>query len=194
MRLIRRLAPSRGYVVLGILLGMTLITSLCFLDQDAKGAPNPDKYWQVDDVRMGMKGEGRTVIKGIKIEKFDAEVLGVLRNTSPGRDMILCRLSGLDLERTGVIAGMSGSPVYIDGKLLGAVALPGRMARIRWPASRRLRRWNVMSLPFEKRDLAEKARPTRIGLTKPLSVGGQTFDTVSIANDFNDPQPIAADR
>ena len=69
-----------------------------------------------------MKGVGRTVMKGTKIETFQAEVLGVLKNTSPGRDMVLCRLSGLNLEKTGVIAGMSGSPVYIDGKLLGAVA------------------------------------------------------------------------
>ncbi len=88
----------------------------------AQGSPNPDAYWKVDDVRPGMKGEGRTVMKGTKIETFQAEVLGVLRNTSPGRDMILCRLAGLGLEKTGVIAGMSGSPIYIQGKLLGAVA------------------------------------------------------------------------
>src|SRR5919204_228700 len=70
----------------------------------------------------GLKGYGLTVMKGTKVETFQAEVLGVLKNTSPGRDMVLCRLSGLNLEKTGVIAGMSGSPVYIDGKLLGAVA------------------------------------------------------------------------
>src|SRR5260370_4779327 len=69
-----------------------------------------------------MKGEGRTVMKGTKLETFAAEVLGVLKNTSPGRDMVLCRLSGLNLDYTGVIAGMSGSPIYLDGKLLGAVA------------------------------------------------------------------------
>jgi hypothetical protein len=84
--------------------------------------PDPTTYWQVDDVRPGMKGFGRTVIHGTKVETFDAEVLGILKNTSPGRDMILCRLSGLGLEKTGVIAGMSGSPIYVDGKLLGAVA------------------------------------------------------------------------
>jgi hypothetical protein len=49
-------------------------------------------------------------------------VLGVLKNTSPGRDMVVYRLSRLNLEQTGVIAGMSGSPVSIDGNLLGAVA------------------------------------------------------------------------
>ena len=76
----------------------------------AVAAPKPDTYWQVDDVKAGMKGVGRTVMKGVKVEEFDAEVLGVLKNTSPGRDMVLCRLSGLGLEKTGVIAGMSGSP------------------------------------------------------------------------------------
>src|SRR5207245_9172786 len=53
---------------------------------------------------------------------FKVELFGVLNNTIPSRDIVLCRLSGSDLEKTGVIAGMSGSPVYIDGKLLGAVA------------------------------------------------------------------------
>ena len=88
----------------------------------ALAAPKVDKYWRVDDIRPGMKGVGRTVMKGTKVETFQAEVLGVLKNTSPGRDMVICRLSGLNLEKTGVIAGMSGSPVYIDNKLLGAVA------------------------------------------------------------------------
>src|SRR3954447_9505103 len=84
--------------------------------------PKPESYWNMDDVRTGMRGFGRTVMKGTKVETFEAEVLGVLKNTSPGRDMVLCRLSGLNLEKTGVIAGMSGSPVYVEGKLLGAVA------------------------------------------------------------------------
>src|SRR5438270_6811552 len=89
---------------------------------NAAAGPRPETYWQVDDVRAGMKGHGRTVMKGTKVETFQAEVLGVLKNTSPGRDLVLCRLSGLNLEKTGVIAGMSGSPVYLDEKLLGAVA------------------------------------------------------------------------
>ena len=88
----------------------------------APAGPKPETYWQVDDVRPGMKGFGRTVMKGTKVETFQAEVLGVLKTTSPGRDLVLCRLSGLNLDKTGVIAGMSGSPVYIDGKLLGALA------------------------------------------------------------------------
>jgi hypothetical protein len=79
-------------------------------------------YWAVEDVKEGMKGYGKTVLHGTDIVKFDVEVLGVQRNSSPGRDTILVRLSGCKLEHTGIIAGMSGSPVYIEGKLLGAVA------------------------------------------------------------------------
>src|SRR5262245_26311710 len=72
-----------------------------------RAGPRPETYWNVDEVKPGLKGVGRTVMKGTKLEPFEAEVLGVLKNTSPGRDMILCRLSGLDLAKTGVIAGMS---------------------------------------------------------------------------------------
>ena len=78
----------------------------------------------VDEVRQGMRGFGRTVFQGTAIENFDVEVLGVLKNFAPKQDMILVRLSGGPLERTGVIAGMSGSPVYIDGKLVGADSNP----------------------------------------------------------------------
>ena len=80
------------------------------------------KFMSVDEVRPGMKGFGKTVFQGTTIEQFDVEVLGVLKNFAPKQDMILVRLSGGPLERTGVIAGMSGSPVYIDDKLVGAVA------------------------------------------------------------------------
>jgi len=79
-------------------------------------------FMSVDEVRPGMKGTGKTVFQGTKIEQFDVELLGVLKNYAPKQDMVLARLSGGPLARTGVIAGMSGSPVYIDGKLLGAVA------------------------------------------------------------------------
>jgi hypothetical protein len=76
----------------------------------------------VDDVRVGMEGTGKTVLQGTEIVPFAAKILGVMKGVSPGRDIVLARLSGANLEYTGVIAGMSGSPIYIDGKLLGAVA------------------------------------------------------------------------
>jgi hypothetical protein len=76
----------------------------------------------VDQVKPGMKGVGKSVFKGGQIEEFGAEILGVIENTRPKRSVILARLSGAGLESTGIIQGMSGSPVYIDGKLIGAVA------------------------------------------------------------------------
>jgi hypothetical protein len=76
----------------------------------------------LSQVKPGMKGRGRSVFQGRTIEDFEVEILGVIENSSPKRSIILARLKGRGLESTGVIAGMSGSPVYIDGKLIGAVA------------------------------------------------------------------------
>ena len=76
------------------------------------------------DLKPGMKGVGRTVFQGDQVEEFQVEILGLLKNVlAPKHDLIVARLSGGPLEKTGVIAGMSGSPVYIDGKLVGAVAI-----------------------------------------------------------------------
>jgi hypothetical protein len=76
----------------------------------------------VGQVKPGMKGKGKSVFRGAEIQEFDAEILGVIENSRPKRNIILARLSGMGLENTGVVQGMSGSPVYIDGKLIGAVA------------------------------------------------------------------------
>jgi hypothetical protein len=75
-----------------------------------------------EQLSPGMKGYGLSVFKGTKPERFEVEIIGVLRNALPKQDMILIRLSGADLEKHKVIAGMSGSPIYIDGKLIGALA------------------------------------------------------------------------
>jgi hypothetical protein len=75
------------------------------------------------DIRAGQHGVGRTVFSGSKVEEFDVEILGVLENIAPKQSIILGRLKGGPLEHTGVMQGMSGSPVFIDGKLAGAVAL-----------------------------------------------------------------------
>jgi SpoIVB peptidase S55 len=77
----------------------------------------------VNQIHPGMRGVAYTVFEGIKPEPMDVEVLGVLHNMNgPKGDVILVRLHGTKVEYTGVVAGMSGSPVYIDGKLAGALA------------------------------------------------------------------------
>jgi len=89
-------------------------------------AQEPRPVLPVDQVERGQTGYGLSVFSGTEPERFDVEVLGVVRNDNPGSSFILARLRGGPeegtLERTGVIRGMSGSPVFIDGKLVGAVA------------------------------------------------------------------------
>ncbi len=74
------------------------------------------------EVRAGMKGTGKTVFHGETIETFEVEIVGLLPNIGPGQNLILGRCTGGPLAQTGILAGMSGSPVTIDGKLVGAIA------------------------------------------------------------------------
>jgi hypothetical protein len=77
----------------------------------------------INEIRPGMIGVGRTVFDGTRVEEFKAHIIGVLENViGTHRNLILAKLEGGPLANTGVIAGMSGSPVYIDGKLVGAVS------------------------------------------------------------------------
>ena len=86
-------------------------------------APAATLFVSVDEILPGMVGTGVTVFEGSTREEFRVHIIGVLRNVSaPRRNLILARLEGGPLEQTGVIQGMSGSPVYIDGKLVGAVS------------------------------------------------------------------------
>src|SRR5438309_5773846 len=78
----------------------------------------------LSQVRAGMQGYAYTIFAGDQVEKFDLEVIGVLENfLGPKQSIILVQLKGPKVERTGVVAGMSGSPVYLDGKLAGALSL-----------------------------------------------------------------------
>jgi hypothetical protein len=155
--------------------------------------PKPGTYWNVDDVRAGMKGQGRTVMRGTKIETFDAEVLGVLKNTSPGRDLVLCRLSGLNLEKTGVIAGMSGSPVYLDNKLLGAVAYAWPFGKEPIAGVTPFSQMHGFVEAYERRDVAEQAKPVRVGLNNPLQIEGREFNTVTVSEGYDEATATAAD-
>src|SRR5690554_3189456 len=95
------------------------VWTLC---QTSIAEPLPPEFMPSSEVRPGMIGEGRTVFRGFEVETFRAEILGVDHNAMPGSNMILARLEGPFLEQHGVVAGMSGSPVFINGRLIGAVA------------------------------------------------------------------------
>jgi hypothetical protein len=172
---------------------VVVLALLEFPSPIAQAGPKADSYWQVDDVHAGMKGVGRTVMRGVKVEEFQAEVLGVLKNTSPGRDLILCRLSGLDLEKTGVIAGMSGSPVYINNKLLGAVAYAWSFGKEPIAGVTPFSQMHGFVEAYERRDLAEESRPARIGLRSPIDINGTKYDTVTVAPNWNTPEATAAE-
>ncbi len=146
--------------------------------------PKPGHSWKVKDIRRGMKGFGLTVMKGTNVQTFKAEVIGVLRNTSPGRDMVLCKLSGLDLERSGIIAGMSGSPVYIQNKLLGAVAYGWAYGKDPIAGITPFSQMHGFVEAYEKRDLARKKKLKGVGrhrLSKPIRLGNRSFDRVRVS-------------
>lgn len=99
-----------GLLLLILLLPLTL----------AQAAP---AFMPIEEVQPGMHGIGKTVVAGANIEQFGVEVLGIMKNKGPAGDVILVRTYGDVIERTGGIAqGMSGSPVYINGRLVGAIA------------------------------------------------------------------------
>jgi ABC-type proline/glycine betaine transport system permease subunit len=100
---------------------ITFTVALTLVALTALGAATPQM--PVSEIRPGMVGIGRTVFDGTRVEEFKVHVLGVIENVlGPQRNLILARLEGGPLAHTGVIAGMSGSPVYIDGRLIGAVS------------------------------------------------------------------------
>jgi SpoIVB peptidase S55 len=106
-----------------ITLGPLLSLVLGLIPLTAPMAFAAPEIFPLQDVRAGQRGVGRTVFAGSRVEEFQVEILGVLHNLGPRESVILARLSGGPLATTGVMQGMSGSPVYIGGKLLGAVAL-----------------------------------------------------------------------
>jgi len=83
----------------------------------------------LSQIRKGMRGYGVTVFEGTTLKKFDVEVVGVLNNIGPSQNLILIKVDAPEVQRAGVIAGMSGSPVYIDGKVIGALAYAWQFAK-----------------------------------------------------------------
>ncbi len=112
------------FAVLALMLATSISTSPANAQSKAAQAQRPATVLlPIEDVRPGMKGVARTVFSGTEPEEFGVEVLGVLGGfPGPRQSAIIARLSGANAMRTGVFAGMSGSPVYIDGKLVGAIA------------------------------------------------------------------------
>src|SRR3981189_1297584 len=113
-----------GKVVVRAIAALLCLTSSAWVTAQNKPQNNSSPaIMPLDQIHEGMRGTALTVFQGTKPEPMDVEVLGVLRNVNGAKgDIILVRLHGTKPEYTGVVAGMSGSPVYFDGKLAGALA------------------------------------------------------------------------
>ena len=101
-----------------------VLAGVCAQAQTASQTRNGDpRFFPLEDLKPGMKGVARTVFFGSQPEEFGVEILGVLPGfPAPRQSAIIARLTGANAEKTGVFAGMSGSPVFIDNKLVGAIA------------------------------------------------------------------------
>ena len=120
-RIVNRKSPSS--VGQPFMIKRSVAVSFAFLLYLAVGLPAQSRFFPVDELKPGMVATGKTVFEGDKLEEFKVHILGVLSNViGTRRNLILARLEGGPLANTGVIAGMSGSPVYIDGRLVGAVS------------------------------------------------------------------------
>lgn len=99
------------------------MASFSALAQRQATSDKDPRLFALEDLRPGMKGVARTVFSGTETQEFGVEILGVLPGfPGPRQSAIIARLSGSNVEKTGVFAGMSGSPVYVDGRLVGAIA------------------------------------------------------------------------
>jgi hypothetical protein len=141
----------------------------------AAGLAAQTAFFPLKDVRAGMHGTGRTVFTGNKVEEFQVEILGVLDGAGPKQSLILARLSGGPLDHTGVMEGMSGSPIYLDGKLAGAVA---------------------MAFPFAKdpiaaiRPIEDMLRPSAVAAARPA--GRVALADADLTHIFTKPAPAMA--
>src|SRR6185369_14201356 len=114
----KRFAPIFSALVVLLLAGLAVAQKPV-----AAAKPTAPEIFALEDLRPGMKGVARTVFSGTDAQEFGVEVLGVLPGfPGPRQSAIIAKLSGPLVDRTGVFAGMSGSPVYIDGKIVGAIA------------------------------------------------------------------------
>jgi len=161
--------------------------SFAWLGFAALGFAAPDIF-PLKDVRAGQHGVGRTVFSGTRVEEFQVEVLGVLENLGPRQSIILARLSGGPLVSTGVMQGMSGSPVYIDGKLVGAVALSFPLSKEAIAGIRPIE--DMLRVRPQPAQTIAKAAPRR----QPFVAGGNTLEEIATPVSFTGFTPAALEH
>src|SRR5256885_15549231 len=136
----------------------------------------------LNEIHAGMRGYALTVFEGVKPESMGVEVLGVLHNVNgPKGDIILVRLHGQKVEYTGVVAGMSGSPVYLDGKLAGALAFRiGEFSKE--PIAGVTPIADMLEISALDRSPAEEASASKPAIDAPTRTSTPGFSSVPSAN------------
>lgn len=166
----------------GRLLLVPLFLLIMVMGISASAAPGGMPTAPLSDLRPGMRGYGLSVFQGTKITRFPVTVLGVSRGFLAGSDMILIRVDGGYVREhgTGIIAGMSGSPVYVDGRLIGAISYG-------WPFQKEPI-GGVTPIESMLAELPEAARPVPVRppwgavgrLERPVQVGGRTYEEIRL--------------
>src|SRR5499426_2230992 len=124
-RIMKRMATLISLIIFAAVSALAQSVS-----QTGPGKQSKTEFFPIDQVKPGMRAVGYTVFSGAEPKKFDLEILGVMKGfPNPQQNAVLSRLLGDEVNHTGVFQGMSGSPVYIDGKLLGAVAFGYQFAK-----------------------------------------------------------------
>lgn len=149
-----------------------------------RGAAAAPAVLPLAEVRPGMRGEARTVVKGVEVETFAVEVVDIVPRSGPSGDLILIRASGPLIRRTGgIAAGMSGSPVFLRGRLAGAIGFGWNFADhtlgLVTPIEAMLK---VLPPP------ASGVRPLR----RPVALGGRRVDAVAIVRSPGEAARLAA--
>ena len=170
-----------GLLLATVILLFVCVTQVGFASSSPGISPEDAKQiMPVSELKRGMRGYGLTVFQGTKIEKFDVEILGVLKKINMGKDLIMVRIGGgpITNRKTGIIGGMSGSPCYINGKLIGAVAFGPGFAKepigLLTPIADMLEAWDE-NLPKEASGYSSTQ-----SLPQPVSIAGTTVNKVSI--------------
>jgi hypothetical protein len=176
----------RSRFVFALLFCVALFLSSNLAAQDSQPAPTAQPTIAIDQIHAGMRGVAYTVFEGVKPESMDVEVLGVLRNVNgPKGDIILVRLHGTKVEYTGVVAGMSGSPVYLDGKLAGALAFRiGEFSKE--PIAGVTPIASMLEINALDRSPAEEAAATRPSVSNAAGKTAAPGDAVALGNSTQD--------
>ena len=166
-----RLFPRIFFVVLALVLGSIAVPA-------ARGAGERPPTISLDQIKPGMTGVAYTIFAGDNIEPFDIEVIGILPNLlGPKQSIILVQLHGEKAEHTGVVAGMSGSPVYIDGKLAGALSLKFGVF-VKEPLGGVTPIENILSIPSDE----NPANPKALSVRSTVADNGGTSTPTGLAS------------